>query len=197
MLCFFGSTSLNHAALLWEYSSTDGTSTLSGTFETDRTYQDSQAGLVAFNLTEFKTIVVDGTDVTESLAVIPSGSGAFGQFEWNRDDKKIERLLGSAALVAVLQGSRPDGTGSSTIIQLSFPLLANFQFNSILTDKSNFIADFLPTETTITPLTPVPEAEEYAAVMLLSVSAFVLWRRRQRGQQIYSTKQDHVVLPPC
>lgn len=169
---------------MWEFSTTDGVSQFGGTLATDGTYTDTLGtGSMKFNVTAFNSFNVDGIDVTGDFARLPSiPASSHDFFNWDRGSQTVTGLENTGALFA-----HAGSATSDPYVFLKFPGIGNDAINSALVDKDDFPNDpsiFLnPTSTTLTPISPVPEVEEYAGVMLLSISAFVFWRRRQLGQR--------------
>ncbi|MBT5709073.1 MAG: hypothetical protein HOI66_22365 [Verrucomicrobia bacterium] len=190
ILFLFGGTSLLQAALLWQYSSTDGVDTISGTFTTDGAYSDTQ-GVSTHNfiVTKFETFFHNGVDVAEDFLrapIIPND--ALNEFVWKQNQHPESEGVLSVELNTGLLGEGDGGNvnGRNSIITLAFPGISGASSSLIDGDDRRFDSGavqnpditFVPTTTT---LTPVPEVEAFAVVTVLSISAFVLWRRRSLG----------------
>ena len=122
ILFLFGGTSLLQAALLWQYSSTDGVDTISGTFTTDGAYSDTQ-GVSTHNfiVTKFETFFHNGVDVAEDFLrapIIPND--ALNEFVWKQNQHPESEGVLSVELNTGLLGEGDGGNvnGRNSIITL-------------------------------------------------------------------------------
>lgn len=185
------SSSILQAALLWEFKTKTGGSGIvefGGTFSTTGEYSDTQGSeAFEFEVLEFISFTRFGRDLTAGFDSPPSQPiKSSSRFEWNPDTQSVSGWEDSDR---VLRGS--DGFDfNPSVFTLAFPPLEgnddgegsgpteNFQ----LTDFDNNPSySFTPSETTLTPLTPVPEVKEYATAVFGFLFGFIAWRRHKTG----------------
>jgi hypothetical protein len=155
-------------AVVWDFSTTDGTMTISGQFETDGVFSDTQGnGTHQFELTAWTSWKLDNQDIvwTGSPPTTPINNRLF---EWDQGNKSVILSPG-----LTLTGAESD----LNIVRLAFPgdteMSRLFAFSNI----PPLVVQFLPSSTLITP---VPEPKEYAIIFLILLGGSVLVRHHNQ-----------------
>lgn len=174
-------TGMRVHAVVWIYSSTDDTTTISGQFETDGVFADTQGtGTHEFTISTWTSWKLDGVDIVWGVQFSPpTAPSAERSFLWDRGSNSVVLspdsdllLKGATGAVNVVQIAFPgdkdaDGDISALLGALNFPTLA---------------VTFTPTSTS---LTPVPEPSEYAIVFLFLIGGLITLRRHNQSVSKY------------
>ena len=164
------------AQVMWQFSVTDGSDTISGLFTSDGNLADTEGtGTVNFTGPRWDSFMINGVDQSGAFTAgdptefdVQIDTAEFKTFTWSRDSRSVVSLLDDG-----LVGTEP-GFNNNSQITLTLP---GSGFPSTLADHRDQtpLVSFVPTTTMITP---VPEpAVQIATVFLLL--AFVGWRSNQ------------------
>lgn len=170
---------VNHAngSLIWDYSSTDGSTTVSGSLTTDDGSGGAMGVGTLYSLISIDTVFVNSTDITT-----PSSnwlSGVSPPFSTSPSGQ----IIGISPTQARLGGGGSNiievhGAGNVNFVRLADPPDVN---RTVVTRNSsdNHFAIFDPTETTFTLASSTAAVPEPSAFILL-VFAFVLFGSASR-----------------
>jgi hypothetical protein len=172
-------TGMRVHAVVWIYSSTDDTTTISGQFETDGVFADTQGtGTHEFTISTWTSWKLNGEEIIWN-GVPPAQPTQGNSFQWDRGS--------SSVVLSPDSDLRLDAASSaSTIVQIAFPgdkdagddpsLLFGF------VNTPPLAVSFTPTSTS---LTPVPEPSEYAIVFLFLIGGLITLRRHNQSVSKY------------
>ncbi len=183
-ICFLTFPTSMQGALTWSFSTTDGISTVAGTFLSDGSNSDlTGSGTHTFNVTELLTLNINGTDVTDpDIIGAPPRSAGEGTFQW---DQVNQESTDSTSNWLILQKS-----GKSELLQIGHGQVTPSRhrtFTSSLTPS----VDFVPNSTTYTP---VPESEFYFTGLACLGIALSLTRKWSSMQSNSAPQRLSLVL---
>ena len=175
-------TSVRLHAVIWDYSTTDGNNTISGQFETDGVFADTQGtGTHQFTISKWTSWKLNDVDIDYHENPPTSPATGDDSFEWIQSTEsspgRINPSPDSNQILSAVYSPL-------NIVALSFP--GNISPNhlsrvrSFVEDPPAFTTsvDFTPTSTM---LTPVPEPKEYALIFLLLLGGFVIVRQHNQS----------------
>ena len=153
------------AAVIWNFSSTDDSNSVTGTFVTNGETSDLSGSTThTFTVTELLTLNINGTDVTNpNIIGAPPRNDGEGKFQWDQTNQKLTE---STSNWLILQKS-----DQSELLQIGHGQVTGFRNYTFTSGGISPSASFISTSTIYTP---VPEPEEYACIvagMLLIVAS--------------------------
>ena len=169
-------TSVRLHAVIWDYSTTDGTNTISGQFETDGVFADTQGTEVyEFTIEEWTSWKLNGNEIVWIGQPPTVPDPLLSSFKWNQRSNRVNPPADSNLVLGA------GNNAESAAVQLAFlddP--TEFVNSSFLfeTGEKSFFAIFTPTSTV---LTPVPEPKEYALIFLLLLGGIVIVRQHNQS----------------
>ena len=187
----------SQAALLWNYSSTDGTTTISGQLQTDGEFSDTVGtGIHEFTILEWFSFEVNGQDVNWDNGVnsnpptIPVSTEGRDKFTWSQSSGHFQTLgtAGSGRYDHTIHGRSELG---------DFGQSGTFRNQIYITDHNNTTTNHMrqslvfeanPSNVFFTPtltiLTPVPEPVETLLISLTAIVGFIVLNRQNRTRNL-------------
>lgn len=171
------SASTASADVIWDYTSTDGTDTVTGQLVTDGDLADVGTPGNSFNLLEITNTFLNGVEITNW-----SGLGSTPPFT-NAPPGLITTTEGGAAEIDILNNSIGAAGGFNSII-LGRP---GTTANTVATADpgSNNFYSFAPTSTTfqVADTAAIPEPSSLA-LMAMGAAGVAAWRSRRKKQPV-------------
>ena len=185
------------AALLWNYSSTDGTTLISGQFQTDGEFSDTQgSGIHEFTILEWYTFDINGqepdwnTRVNSNRPTIPVSNSDRNKFTWSQSSGQFLTLgrTGDELADHSILATSPRGPASSNFFRHQVYIAdhnhtsrPDHDRRSIIFELNSGNVSFIPTSTI---LTPVPEPAEAVLISIAAMVGFVILKRRKRTKKL-------------
>ena len=190
------------AAVFWEYWSTDGENSISGTFATDdgTIFLDpTGAELIQFTLSGFQTFRSNGSPV--NFTGLPSGSpdaslAPLNVGEWEGDNQYKSFHWDSNARAVVNRetfeiwgwGEVLDRRGQSRYNEIALVYPESGSNSGLYYFREEPYSQwFKPTETSIMPITPVPESALWALVPGTAACAELMWHLSRQKRIVSNT----------
>ncbi len=198
LAALFGNVSLT-AAVLWEYSVTDGVGNeLTGTFTTNENHLDAAlaGGTHTFSVASFGEVFYNGVSQTLVWGTTRPSHPTLGEesFTYDFDNpirssaeegvgRKTDHIMGTNNLFDAPIAFANGGSATITIGLGSSPAnteLTRVTIQTVLGVSIQRVDTFLSFQTASTTFTPVPEPTTYAVAMGALGALYVIARRRGR-----------------
>ena len=157
------------AQLIWNFTTTDGTDTVTGSFSSDGSASDlAGSGTHTFNVAALQSLNINGTEVSNpDIIGAPPRSSGEGTFGWNQTTQQSTQ---STSNWLILQKD-----GVSELLQVGHGQVTPSRHRTFTSGGLSPSVDFVPNSTTFTP---VPEPRTYA---LIVASGLIVWRLFRRS----------------
>ena len=163
------------AAVIWDYSMTDGTTIISGSFTTNGEFSDTQGmGTAIFNIVEWDPAISFNSVVVPFDDPVNTADPSASEFEWSRDSQTVTEL--ERGFVRGVNNSN-----SSSKIEISLGT-GRFDPPGFVTDSDGDPSEFIffNDSNAFTTFTPVPEIESSALVVFIALIGFLAFQHRKR-----------------
>jgi hypothetical protein len=162
------------AQLIWNFSSSDGVDTVTGTFTSDGSAADlTGGGTHTFNVVALQTLNINGTEVTDADIIgAPPRSSGEGTFGWDQVNQESTQ---SSSNWLILQKD-----GVSALLQIGHGQVACCRHRTFTSGLSPSV-DFVPTSTTYAP---VPEPRATFMIVSSGLLGWLMIRRKQQASVV-------------